>query len=98
MTDDRAVIKEPVLTISTDMWVPSWRSKFPVEDPSLQSKFPVESSSPNTSFKYRVPIKDLYRNYEQQLENCKLYNPTHRELHSFKETQMEIKSAEMGKN
>ena len=38
MTDDRAVIKEPVLTISTD-------NGFPVENLSFQYKFQVPSTS-----------------------------------------------------
>ena len=65
MTDDRAGTKEPVLTISTDMWVP-------VENPSFQSKFPVESSSSNTSFKCRVTVEDPYQSYEQTVRELKM--------------------------
>ena len=43
MTDDRAVIKEPVLTISTDMWVPSRRSKFPVQVSSSEFKLKIHT-------------------------------------------------------
>ena len=43
MTDDRAVIKEPVLTISTDMWVSSWRSKFPVQVSSSDFKLNIHT-------------------------------------------------------
>ena len=43
MTYDRAVIKEPVSTISTDMWVSSWRSKFPVKVSSSEFKLKIHT-------------------------------------------------------
>ena len=66
-----AIIKEHVLTISTDMWVP-------VEDPSFQSKFKAENSSPNTSFKFRVPVEDSYQSHYQtvrELQILQSYSP-----------------------
>ena len=73
----------------------------------MGSQLKIQVSSPNSQSKVQVPIQVSSTEYHlkirseivsKQLENCKFYNPTHRELQSFKETQTEIKSAEMGKN
>ena len=55
MTDDRAVIKEPVLTISTDIWVSSWKSKFPVQVSSSKFKLKIhteDASKPLENWKF----------------------------------------------
>ena len=65
MTDDRAVIKEPVLTISTDMWVPSWRSKFPVQVHSQKFKSQYKFQVPSTSLRF---IPKLRVNTKSQTE------------------------------
>ena len=83
-----AVVKEDVLTVSTDIWVPvqvpSWRFK-------SQSYFPVEDSSPSTSPSSESKSKICVKVTIEQL-----YSPTpkHLETHSCKETQTAIDSAE----
>ena len=57
MTDDRPVIKEPVLTISKDMWVPSWRSKFPVKVPSRKFKSQYKFQVPSTSRRFLPKLR-----------------------------------------
>ena len=69
------------MTTSTDMWLP-------VQVPSQKFK---------SQYKFQVPgalSKICTEIASKQLENYKFSNQTHHELHSCKETQTEIKSAE----
>ena len=82
-----AVEKEHVLTISTDMWVP-------VEDSSPSRRF-------DSQLKIRVPVQvpnPSRRFMSKSLSNSQrtAYSPTpmHLEMHSCKETQTAINSAE----
>ena len=82
-----AVVKEHVLTISTDMWVlaedssPSRRF-----ESQLKIRVPVEDSShsPSSESKSKIRVEVTIK----QLENCKFFNPklTMNRTHAKKQT------------
>ena len=68
--------------------------KIQVSSPSSLSKVQVLIQVWSTVYQSKIRTKIV----SKQLENCIFPNQTHHEPYSWKETQTEIKSAEMGRN